>query len=256
MQSLDWNKDYLYHYTTFESAVKILASKKLLFSDFRRLNDINESFGPTVIYDKVFSVSEVTGFEKILNNYKQISFTMDEGKRKGFNIPAMWGHYATRGNGVCLVLDYSKIEKHIKSTKYLYAKKVEYSEPNFSDISYYKDYGVSFEEFVGISKDDLFFHKTKDWEYEHEYRIIAISDEIKALDINKFIVAAILFNRSHDNFLNSAEYTSLSKINGQLGLYRYTSFCGTGKLFDTKDNEVWPNLKIDFSRAQNVKDEY
>lgn len=254
MQTLDWSKDYLYHYTTFESMVKILASEKLLFSDFRRLNDINESFGPTIIYSG-FSDSKVAEFEKVLNNYKQISFTMDEGKHKGFNIPAMWGHYAARGNGVCLVLDYSKVKEYIKSTEYLYAKEVEYSVPNFNDISYYEHYGVSFEDFIIRSKDDLFFHKTKDWEYEHEYRIIAMCDEIKALDISGFIVAVILFNRSHGNFLNSVEYASLSRINGRLGLYRYTSLCGAGKLFDTKYNEVWPNLKIDFSRARNVKDE-
>ena len=51
MHTFDKNKDYLYHYTSFESAVKVLASKKLLFSDFRKSNDINESFGPTVIYN-------------------------------------------------------------------------------------------------------------------------------------------------------------------------------------------------------------
>lgn len=254
MRIPNWSKDYLYHYTTFESAVKILASKKLLFSDFRRLNDINESFGPTVIYDKSFSVSEVTEFKKILNNYKQISFTMDEGKRKGFNIPAMWGHYAARGNGVCLVLDYDKVREHIKATKYLYAKEVEYSEPNFNDMSYHKHHGVSFEDFIVSSKDDLFFHKTMDWEYEHEYRIIAISDEIKSLDISDFIVAVILFNRSHDNFLNSVEYTSFSKLSGQLGLYRYASHCGAGKLYDSKKNEVWPNLHYDLSLTLNAKD--
>lgn len=180
---------------------------------------------------------------------------MDEGKNKGFNIPAMWGHYAIRGNGVCLVLDYNKIKEHVKATEYLYAKKVEYSEPNFKDISYCKHYGVSFEEFIARSKDDLFFHKTADWEYEQEYRIIAIDDEVKALYISEFIVAIILFNRSHDNFLNSVEYALFSKINEQLGLYRYTSLCGAGKLYDSKENEVWPNLHYDFSLTRNAKDE-
>lgn len=254
MQTIDKNKDYLYHYTSFESAVKILASKKLLFSDFRKSNDINESFGPTVISNG-FSESEIDRFEKILNFYKQISFTMDKGNHKGFDIPAMWGHYAARGNGVCLVLNYDKVKEHIKATKYLYAKEVEYSEPNFNDISYYKHYGVSFEEYIVRSKDDLFFHKTTDWEYEQEYRIIAIDDEIKALDISEFIVAVILFNNSHDNFLNSVEYALFSKIKGQLELYRYTSFCGAGKLYDSKKNEVWPDLYYDFSIARNAKDE-
>ena len=254
MQTIDKNKDYLYHYTLFESAVKIMASKKLLFSDFRKSNDINESFGPTVKYNG-FSEPEIDGFEKILNLYKQISFTMDKVNHKGFDIPAMWGHYAARGNGVCLVLNYGKIKEHIKATSYLYAKEVEYSEPDFSNISYCKHYGVSFEDFIVQSKDDLFFHKTTDWEYEQEYRIIAIDDDVKALDISEFIVAVILFNRLHDNFLNSVEYESFSKLNGQLGLYRYTSHCGAGKLYDSKENEVWPNLHYDFLTTRNAKDE-
>lgn len=254
MLVIDKNKNYLYHYTSFESAVKILVSKKLLFSDFRKSNDINESFGPIIKYNG-FSESEIGEFEKILNFYKQISFTMDKGNHKGFDIPAMWGHYAARGNGVCLVLDYDKVKEHIKAAKYLYAKEVEYSEPNFSNIPYCKHYGVSFEDFIVRSKDDLFFHKTTDWEYEQEYRIIAISDEIKALDISEFIVAVILFNRLHNNFLNSTEYALFSKIKGQLGLYRYTSICGAGKLYDSKKNEVWPNLYYDFSITRNAKDE-
>lgn len=207
------------------------------------------------MYGKGFSASEVERFEKILNNYKQISFAMDKGNSKGFDIPAMWGHYAARGNGICLVLNYDKIKECITMIDYLYGNEVKYTKPAFNDITYYKHYGVSFEDFIVSSKDDLFFHKTKDWEYEQEYRIIAIGDEIKSLDIREFIVAAILFNRSHNDFLNSVEYVSLSKINGRLGLYRYTSFCGTGKLFDVKENEVWPKLRIDFSRTRNAKDE-
>ena len=41
MNSIDWGKKYLYHYTSFEAAAKILASGKLLFSDVKRLNDMN-----------------------------------------------------------------------------------------------------------------------------------------------------------------------------------------------------------------------
>lgn len=66
LNCIDWQKDYLYHYTSFEAAVKILASAKLLFSDFKKLNDINEACGP--IYDDGFSCSEKGDFDKVLNS--------------------------------------------------------------------------------------------------------------------------------------------------------------------------------------------
>ena len=47
---IDINKSYLYHYTSFESAVKILTSGKLRFSAYKNVNDINESCGPVVLY--------------------------------------------------------------------------------------------------------------------------------------------------------------------------------------------------------------
>ena len=47
---MDWNKECFYHYTSFESAIKIIASRTLLFSKINRLSNINESCGPTVHY--------------------------------------------------------------------------------------------------------------------------------------------------------------------------------------------------------------
>ena len=41
---MDWNKEYFYHYTSFESAIKIIASRTLLFSDIKRLNDITHKY--------------------------------------------------------------------------------------------------------------------------------------------------------------------------------------------------------------------
>ena len=46
------NKKYVYHYTSFESAVKIISSGVLLFSRIDRLNDIHEVNGPLVLWSK------------------------------------------------------------------------------------------------------------------------------------------------------------------------------------------------------------
>ena len=39
----------LYHYTSFESAIKILASHRLRYSQLKGLNDINESYRPACL---------------------------------------------------------------------------------------------------------------------------------------------------------------------------------------------------------------
>ena len=90
----------LYHYTSFESAIKILVSNKLLFGKLSNLNDINESFRPLFYSSSINHENAL----KELSKYKQISLARD-GKLKGFAIPSMWGHYAEKGYGVCLVFD-------------------------------------------------------------------------------------------------------------------------------------------------------
>lgn len=256
MKTMDWKKEYLYHYTTFESAVKILVSKKLLFSDFTKLNDINESCGVELMYNG-FSDADEKAFNNELSKYKQISFTTD-GERKGFDIPAMWGHYACGGKGVCLVFDKYHLVADVKTSPLLYSNRVLYSameNPYYKVFS--KSYGVSIEQFVVSSKDELFFHKTEDWAYEQEYRIIAISDEIRSLEIGNYIVAAILFNRQHRDFLKSVEYASLSKINPNIGIYRYAPRINDfeGNLFEVEGNSIRPKIQMDFSITRNVKGE-
>ena len=257
MNSIDWGKEYLYHYTSFEAAAKILASGKLIFSDVKRLNDINESCGPTIIYAGC-SGKEIIECENILMNYKQISLTMDVEGRRGFDIPAMWGHYASRGNGACLVFDNASILIDIQSESRLYSNQVSYSAleiPN--EITYDKQFKESFVQFINQSKDKLFFRKTDDWSYEQEYRIITINDEIKALDISKHVVSVILYNRNHEDFLNSVEYVSLSKICPEIRFYRYAPgfIGGQGNLYGLDNNSIKPPIVLNYSITKGAAEE-
>lgn len=249
---MEWNTEYLYHYTTFESAVKIIASRTLLFSDIKKLNDINESCGPTVLYSGL-SDQEVNENEKLLSNYTQLSLTMDSPRRKGFDIPAMWGHYASQGHGVCIVLDKDKLILSIDE-KYLYHKEVAYSlVENPIDILYDKNSCIPFDEFINKSKDELFFHKTPDWSYEQEYRLIAISDEIQSIDIANSLIAVILYNRKQETFINSVEYNSLSKVGQDLEFYRYTpGIVSSCDLYNIKGQSIKPIIHYDLSETQGI----
>ena len=87
----------LYHYTSFESAIKILASQQLRYSQLKGLNDINESYRPVYLkFDGKFSANKsFKDLENAVQQFRQISFAVDEAdNHPGFAIPAMWAHYA------------------------------------------------------------------------------------------------------------------------------------------------------------------
>lgn len=252
---MDWNKEYFYHYTSFESAIKIIASRKLLFSNIKRLNDINESCGPTVLYSGL-TEKEISENEELLSKYIQVSLTMDTPKCKGFDIPAMWGHYATRGHGVCLVFDKDKLLASLNNPT-LYHRSVIYHPSDINELIYYKDRDVPFEDFIRGATDDLFFHKTPDWSYEQEYRVIAIGDEIHFLSIKESLEAIILYNRKHDDFIKSVEYNSLSRVGQDLELYRYIpGILNSCDLVDIDDKSIKPSPFFDLfnTKGTDLKD--
>ena len=242
---IDINKSYLYHYTSFESAVKILTSGKLRFSAYKNVNDINESCGPVVLYANKEDEEKV---EAMLKYYLQLSFSMDKvGKRAGYDIPAMWGHYAESGHGVCLAFDSAKIGQNVLE-RHLYSKAVEYSkDKSLNELVYDSKLHGDAATFIRKAKDSIFFHKSEDWAYEQEYRAIAISDETPLeLDIRNCLAGIILFARTAEEFISSVERAALSKIT-DVDIYRYSTSLGKGGLFDANGNDLTPPLNYDIS---------
>lgn len=242
---IDINKSHLYHYTSFESAVKILTSGKLRFSAYKNVNDINESCGPVVLYANKEDEKKV---EAMLKYYLQLSFSMDKvGKRAGYDIPAMWGHYAESGHGVCLAFDSDKIGQNVLE-RHLYSNAVEYSNGrSLNELVYDSKLHGDAATFIRKAKDSIFFHKSEDWAYEQEYRVIAISDETPLeLDIKNCLVGVILFARTAEEFISSVERAALSKIT-DVDIYRYSTSLGKGGLFDADGNDLNPPLNYDFS---------
>ena len=90
----------VYHYTSIESAKKILETKSLRFGRLNGMNDINESYR-AIWYPH--EAEDVDKYENAVYSYRQISLTLDKPTKRGFDIPPMWGHYAQKGAGVCIV---------------------------------------------------------------------------------------------------------------------------------------------------------
>lgn len=115
--------EYLYHYTTFETAIKILYSDKFRFSPLSKTNDTTEQ---KLRIRYAFEVQEeqrenISIFEKYWLNWttnsKLLCFSQDRSKSlsgkfnnrfdvsgRGFALPRMWAQYAGKNSGVCFVV--------------------------------------------------------------------------------------------------------------------------------------------------------
>ena len=163
----------LYHFTSFDAACKIIESRKLLFGKRYRMNDLIESGRITSgrIFTNDLSDGELFAEEEI-RRYQQISFVQDrehEGfEYLGFDLHTMWGLYAERGYGVCLVFDKNKLRLDVGD----YSKDVEYDNyiPAVFECRNKSRAGIEAE--IWLRRDELFFLKRKEWEYEQEYRVI------------------------------------------------------------------------------------
>ena len=140
------NTERLYHYTTFNNALKILQSHTLLFGRLKDMNDINELYRPLAFFyhsrhDNRNNDDIHKKMKEDFYKYQQISLTMD-GSRMGFDIPAMWGHYAQNGNGVCLVFDKNKFCSYLneeKQQRHVVFDKVKYTKNYSSVVTYETD---------------------------------------------------------------------------------------------------------------------
>lgn len=179
----------LYHYTSFDTFVKIWLSKKLRYSLVTNVNDIQEaeSLSASVPHPNLMAV--IYAYHDIRKKYKQISFTMDfDSYMRGCMSPMMWGHYADKRKGVCIEIDYEKLSL----PKDCYAAPIKYK--MILNKSRFIDSGVltikQIHQFIKKHKSDIFFTKQKCWEGENEYRIISNQDEY--LDISNAITAVYL----------------------------------------------------------------
>lgn len=178
----------LYHYTSFDSFVKIWLSQSLKFSPLSNVNDILEiDFKTGVINSDRLDLCKKLNEYRL--SYKQISFTMDyDSALKGCMSPMMWGLYADKRKGVCIELDYDKIQFPENVLKDIVTYKNYVKWQNIVDESIETDKGMA--AYVKKHQKRIFFTKQKSWSGENEYRVLSNKDEF--LDISKAITAVYL----------------------------------------------------------------
>lgn len=238
--------DKLYHFTNFESALKIIESKTLLFNPLKRMNDINELYRPLAFQPGLLSIESEEKMTSMIYSHQQISLSRDYRGKKGFDIPAMWGHYADNGHGVCLVFDKNKLLKtlfrsHKKGcVKYIPAD-------NFDSTVIINENSIHNKHFSAREYKDYFFKKTKDWSYEQEFRILVKSDSGQrvSLEYKDSLIGAIMHNaddiKEGDTVRNSINYRILTKHLSDV--FVYASFFYERNLSDSAGNQIWSNIE-------------
>ncbi len=134
--------------------------------------------------------------------YRQISLTADDDKQDklGFDLHQMWGLYAEKGQGVCLVFDKDILCKQIDDA--VLHKNVSYDTvvESFYITNSNDPYGIQRD--IQEQVEKLFFHKRKEWEHEQEYRVLKYCSNLKKeeyLDYGKALRFIILNSAIEDS---------------------------------------------------------
>ena len=179
---------HLYHYTSFDSFVKIWLSQRLLFSPLSKMNDVQEK-SVLCASSSPNSIPILLAYDEIRRKYKQISFTMDyDSYFKGCMSTIMWGHYADKCNGVCIEFDASKLSfpKGALFGPIHYKKVLEHNTPIPSSVKAVGD----IDKYIRRNAKRILFTKQSGWREENEYRVVSADDEF--LDVTGAITAVYL----------------------------------------------------------------
>lgn len=178
------NDGTLYHYTSFDSFLKIIETMTLRSSPLCKMNDLNEANLDNLDWN-LDSLKMIEAEQYVKEKCSVISFTKNYKIgpicQYGSNHPSMWAHYSDDSNGVCLVLDKKLLNQlNRKSLKGIFHKieKVKYRYLCSPDDNVMQNIGGTVSEFVQRNYRELFFVKHTDWKSEQEIRFFVESPEV------------------------------------------------------------------------------
>ena len=203
----------LFHYTKFDSFIKIIETMTLRSSPIKKLNDLNEANIDNLDWGGEF-LSMMDARRYVKEKCSVISFTKNykigSNYQYGSNHPSMWAHYADDSNGVCMVLDKHLLnELNKKSLKGVFNKTevVKYCHCCSPDDAVMNNLGNDSSEFVRKNYRELFFKKHLDWKSEREVRFFAESPELY-LNIKgaiKYIILGERLSKDKDRLIKIVE---------------------------------------------------
>lgn len=197
----------LYHYTKFDSFLKILDSMTLRSSPLSKMNDLNEADLSGIDWSKDFLLM-YDAQNYVRTKCSVISFTqnydVESNCREGANNPAMWAYYAENSGGVCIVLDREALiennDDRLKNVFYT-LEDVEYTCEHNPHMEVQPGDCSNVSDLVHKNYKEIFFKKDIVWKNESEVRFFVESPEfyLNIKDAIKYIVLGkhLIENREH-----------------------------------------------------------
>lgn len=264
------DENIIFHYTRFNTALKIISSNKLLMSPLSNTNDPLEfnDYSDCTLYDGSLSIQEMMGKEREIeiakqrrkNIVRQLSFShsfkLDEKDpqqnihnnymNQGWARNRMWAQYADKHAGVCLVFDKDKCTKaaekipdsKVVSKNIVYTNNL-YKLQDAMHIDIQQKYlATDFSDFfITDDKIDLYFIKCEDYAAENEFRILSFNYSFKResdkclFDFEDSLLGVILGTKIDD-----PEIEIIKKIlNGSnIPFFKMKWHCGEPDLYTIK----------------------
>ena len=216
----------LFHYTKFDSFLKILDSMTLRSSPLCKMNDLNEADLSGIDWNSNFLLM-YDAQESVRTKFSVISFTQNYEVqsvcREGANHPAMWAHYAENTGGVCIVLDKDAlIENNQDRLKGLFYKleEVEYTCDHNPRMELLPEEYSNISDVVHKNYKEIFFKKDIDWKSEGEVRFL-VESPMFYLDIKDAVKYIVLGKRLVENREHMRRMLSLIESSDTLKDYFY-----------------------------------
>jgi len=231
------HKNRIYHYCKFRTAVDyILPSLKLRVNPLTNTNDPreNKSFifsgasGPGIEIGNIMDRNEE--ISKILrDDCKVLCFCEDTPYDMfGYELSRMWALYGDNHKGVCIELDKEvfieennidpKLFKNIQYYQFDIKKQFDFKLVDYNAVHAYGAEKYVKEFFRPTHLDHLYFTKNKEWDSEHEFRLIHFStktgDEFCSIknSIKNIFVGVDFEEINLDSLINVSPQVDISKL--------------------------------------------
>lgn len=269
------NLDYVFHYTSYDNAFKIVVTNTLWAHQLSCMNDPiefrhlgnNLSSTGNIKFDKFkkkhneltisnnkrnnsirilsFSVDDVHHNDKFFNNCVAFNNNLNCGWAR----TGMWAHYRDRHKGICLIFNRQKLINAAKKNNEVKCvdKKIEYSN-NFNDFkeAFSVDLNTnnSNEDFTNFymtkDKQDFLFKKCIDFVSEQEYRFLFISDSFNENQPYKFNFENALEGMIFSDCFDENNFDGLKSLSTKFNIpvFRLQWEYGTPEIYDFYNNNT------------------
>lgn len=270
LQNEDGTPRFLYHYTKFENAIKILASGQLFMRSLDKQNDPWEFYtredtgvmgtGEPIeeTYQNLIKHNQAIAERK--NAVRLTSFSIDAKDkyscRHGWNLFRMWAQYADNHAGICLIFNYKQLCNDFNAA-FADGTTLQIERPiKYVNLSELDEINEMFWKPIATVLDeghiDHLFTKPADFEHEQEYRFLIANKKLNNSNENLYIpiknsICGIITGRKFgcDDDANMKhlrmEYlrNAMDLCNKNMRLFNMLSYSFSEPLHDSAASQEW-----------------